>query len=61
MNLNDPVSTALLVAEALERSRCRYALRGSLLMAAYGEPRETRDADIAVRGHGTTIRERGGR
>ena len=48
MNLNDPVSTALLVAEALERAGCRYALMGGLLMAAYGEPRETRDADVAV-------------
>ena len=48
MNLNDPVATALLVAEALEREGLRYALMGGLLMAAYGEPRETRDADIAV-------------
>ncbi len=48
MNLNDPVSTALLVAQALDREGCRYALMGGLLMAAYGEPRETRDADIAV-------------
>jgi predicted nucleotidyltransferase len=48
VNWNDPVSTALLVAEALERAGCRYALMGGLLMAAYGEPCETRDADIAV-------------
>ncbi len=48
MDLHDPVATALLVAEALERARRRYALFGGLLMAAYGEPRETRDADIAV-------------
>lgn len=48
MNLNDPVATALLVAEALDGSQQRYALFGGLLLAAYGEPRETRDADIAV-------------
>lgn len=48
MNLNDPVATALFAAQALERGGCRYALMGGLLMAAYGEPRETRDADIAV-------------
>lgn len=48
MNLNDPVATALLAAEALERAGHRYALFGGLLLAAYGEPRETRDADVAV-------------
>ena len=48
MNLNDPVATALLVAEALDQSGRRYALFGGLLLAAYGEPRETRDADMAV-------------
>lgn len=48
MNLNDPVATALLAAEALERAGQRYALFGGLLLAAYGEPRETRDADFAV-------------
>lgn len=48
MNLDDPVATALLVAEALERAGGRYALFGGLLLAAYGEPRETHDADIAV-------------
>lgn len=48
MNLNDPVATALLAAEALDRAGHRYALFGGLLLAAYGEPRETRDADVAV-------------
>lgn len=47
MDLNDPVATALFAGSALERAGCRYAL-GGLLMAAYGEPRETRDADVAV-------------
>ena len=48
MDLQDPVATALRAAEALERQGHRYALMGGLLMAAYGEPRETHDADIAV-------------
>lgn len=48
MNLDDPVATALRAAEALERAGHRYALTGGLLLAAYGEPRETHDADVAV-------------
>jgi hypothetical protein len=48
VSLTDPVATALIAAEALERRGHRYALMGGLLMAAYGEPRETHDADIAV-------------
>lgn len=48
MNLNDPVATALRAADAIERAGHRYALTGGLLMAAYGEPRETHDADVAV-------------
>jgi hypothetical protein len=48
VNLNDPVATALRTADALGRAGHRYALFGGLLLAAYGEPRETRDVDIAV-------------
>ena len=48
MNLEDPTSTALLCAEALDRAGLRYAFYGGLVLAAYGEPRETRDVDIAV-------------
>lgn len=48
MNLNDPIATALRVAEALDRAGKRYALFGGLLLAAYGDPRETRDVDLAV-------------
>jgi hypothetical protein len=48
VSLSDPVATALLAADGLERRGHRYALMGGLLMAAYGEPRETKDADIAV-------------
>jgi hypothetical protein len=48
MNLDDPVATALRVASLLERADIRYALYGGLAVAAYGVPRETKDADIAV-------------
>jgi hypothetical protein len=48
VNLNDPVATALLVADALDRAGQRYALYGGLLLAAYGEARETHDVDVAV-------------
>lgn len=48
MDLSDPVATALFVASALDKAGRRHALMGGLLLAAYGEPRETHDADIAV-------------
>lgn len=48
MDLSDPTSAALLCAEALDRQRLRFALYGGLVLAAYGEPRETRDVDVAV-------------
>ena len=48
MNLNDPIATALRTAEALAIAGRRYALFGGLLLAAYGEPRETHDVDMAV-------------
>ncbi len=48
MDLNDPTAVAILAAEAFECAGHAYALYGGLLAAAYGEPRETRDADFAV-------------
>jgi hypothetical protein len=48
VDLNDPTTVALLAAEAFEAAGHAYALYGGLLTAAYGEPRETRDADLAV-------------
>ena len=48
MNLDDPTTVALLAADAFRRAGCSYALYGGLLLATYGEPRETRDADVAV-------------
>jgi hypothetical protein len=48
MNLDDPIALALAIAEALQGRGVPHALYGGLLLAAYGEARETRDVDIAV-------------
>jgi hypothetical protein len=48
MDLADPVAVALAVAEALREEGVPHALYGALLLAAYGEARETRDVDVAV-------------
>ena len=48
MDLNDPTTVALLAADAFEAAGQEYALYGGLLTAAYGQPRETRDADLAI-------------
>ncbi len=48
VDLSDPTSAALVAVEAAERISAEYALYGGLLLAAYGEPRETRDVDLAV-------------
>jgi len=48
MDLDDPIALALAIAEALRGEGLQHALYGGLLLAAYGEARETRDVDIAV-------------
>jgi hypothetical protein len=48
MDLSDPTAVALGIAEALRREGIGHALYGDLLLAAYGEARETKDADLAV-------------
>lgn len=48
MDLDDPLSSALLCVEAFERAGLGYALCGGLALAAYGVPRETKDVDLAV-------------
>jgi hypothetical protein len=48
MDLTDPTAVALEIAETLEREGVGYALYGGLLLAAYGNARETKDADLAV-------------
>lgn len=48
MDLDDPVTVALLTMRFLRECGQAHALYGGLLVAAYGEARETRDADLAV-------------
>ncbi len=48
MDLEDPVEVALKMSEILAEAGIEHALYGALLLAAYGEARETRDADLAV-------------
>lgn len=52
LNLNDPIAVLLRVSEVLRASGIEVAAYGGLALAAYGEPRETRDADFAVAGVG---------
>ncbi|HZL18284.1 MAG TPA: hypothetical protein VFG23_11115 [Polyangia bacterium] len=49
MDLADPTAVLLATAEAFERAGIRIAAYGGLVLAAYGTPRETKDADLAVR------------
>lgn len=53
MNLDDPTSATLAIAAALERAGISAAVYGGMALAAYGEPRETKDADFAVAGVST--------
>jgi len=48
MDLTDPVAVALDIGEVLRRHGVEHALYGGLLLAAYGQARETQDADVAV-------------
>jgi hypothetical protein len=50
LDLDDPTAIALAIFRALSARRIDAALYGGLALAAYGEPRETRDADFAVAG-----------
>ena len=48
LDLDDPTAIALTIFRALSDRGIEAALYGGLALAAYGEPRETRDADFAV-------------
>lgn len=50
INLADPVAVLLAGAQALERANVEVAAYGGLALAIFGEPRETKDADLAVVG-----------
>jgi hypothetical protein len=48
IDLNDPVAVLLAAYQALEAAGIEAAAYGGLALAVYGEPRETKDADLAV-------------
>ena len=48
IDLNDPIAVLLAVLRAFDRAGIEAAAYGGLALAAYGEPRETKDADVAV-------------
>lgn len=64
IDLNDPIAVLIAAFQALERRSVEVAVYGGLALAVYGEPRETKDADLAVAGIGaaeaeTAFRESG--
>jgi hypothetical protein len=50
IDLTDPIATLLLVVRALRDGGITSAVYGGLALAVFGEPRETKDADLAVVG-----------
>ncbi|MBI5481408.1 MAG: hypothetical protein HY906_21290 [Deltaproteobacteria bacterium] len=52
LDLDDPTATILAVVRSLREAGIESAVYGGLALAAYGEPRETKDADVAVCGTG---------
>ena len=54
LDLNDPTAVALAIFRTFSARRIEAAFYGGRALAAYGEPRETRDADFAVAGLGGT-------
>lgn len=48
LDLDDPSALALAVAAAFDAAKLDAVLYGGLALAVFGEPRETRDADLAV-------------
>ena len=50
IDLNDPTAVLLATFQALERASLPSAVCGGLALAVYGEPRETKDADLAIAG-----------
>jgi hypothetical protein len=48
MNLDDPASLVIAAAGAFQRAGLEALVYGGMALAMYGEPRETRDADLAV-------------
>jgi hypothetical protein len=48
IDLDDPIAVMLAASAALEEAGIEAAAYGGLTLGMYGEPRETRDADLAV-------------
>lgn len=48
IDLNDPIAVRLAAADAVTAAGVEAAAYGGLALAVYGEPRETRDADLAL-------------
>ena len=48
IDLDDPVAVLLAAHRAFERAGLQAVAYGGLVVAMYGRPRETRDADLAV-------------
>lgn len=48
LDLHDPVAVTLAAAKAFERAGLEGLVYGGIALAMFGEPRETRDADLAV-------------
>ena len=50
IDLTDPTAVLIATSLALEHAGLQAAAFGGLALAMYGEPRETKDADLAVAG-----------
>jgi hypothetical protein len=50
LNLDDPIAVLLAAAGAFQHHGIDALVYGGLALAMYGEPRETRDADLVVAG-----------
>ncbi|HXI24907.1 MAG TPA: nucleotidyltransferase [Pyrinomonadaceae bacterium] len=48
IDLSDPTTVLIEASRALERAGLQSAAFGGLALAMYGQPRETKDADLAV-------------
>jgi hypothetical protein len=50
IDLADPTAVLIATSQALESAGLQIATCGGLALAMFGEPRETKDADLAVAG-----------
>ena len=50
LDLDDPTAVVLAAVAAFDRAKIDVLVYGGMALAIFGEPRETRDADLAVAG-----------